>query len=221
MQVSRTHMKKREMAFVLKFVAAERSERGDLKEAESRVNRAETLITDTILKSDFNLECLANRLEKVDVLLKLHKHASADKLAEICLVAQSAVELAKKLYGEKSLIYFKTMLKYATTLSKCEDRREEGIKLFMGSLNLVKELKQALSDSDLPFNMLLFMLMESPLLENGSNDLDLRPISEMIEREANAKYGHNQAKKQALILIHRASCFDGTDMEAFLRDLGL
>lgn len=70
--------------------------------------------------------------------------------------------------------------------------------------------------------MLLFMLMESPLLENGSNDLDLRPIHEMIEREAcNAKYSHNQAKKQALILIHRASCFDGNDIESFLRELSL
>lgn len=77
-------MKKREMAFVLKFVAAERSERGDFKEAESRVNRAEALITQSILKSDINLECLANRLEKVDVLLKIHKHGSPAKLAEIC-----------------------------------------------------------------------------------------------------------------------------------------
>jgi len=46
------------------------------------------------------------------------------------VLALSAVDLAKKLYGEKSLIYFKTMLKYATTLSKT-DRRQEGIKLFM------------------------------------------------------------------------------------------
>ena len=107
------------------------------------------------------------------------------------MLAQSAVDLAKKLYGEKSLIYLKTMLKYATTLSKTE-RRQEGIKLFMSSLSLIKELKQALNDSDLPFNMLLYMLMESPLLENGSNDLDLKPINEMIEKETeNIKYGHN------------------------------
>lgn len=140
-QVTRTHMKSREIAFVLKFVAAERSERGDLKEAESRVTRAETLITDTILKSELNLECLTNRLEKVEVLLKIHKFSGPEKLQEIAVLAQSALELAKKLYGEKSLIYFKTMLKYATTLTKCHDRRAEGIKLFMTSLNLVKELK--------------------------------------------------------------------------------
>lgn len=70
--------------------------------------------------------------------------------------------------------------------------------------------------------MLLYMLMESPLLDNGSNDLDLKPIYEMIEREAcNSKYSHNQAKKKALILIHRASCFNGNDIENFLRDLSL
>ena len=79
-QVTRTHMKSREIAFVLKFVAAERSERGDLKEALIRVTRAEALITDTILKSELNLECLINRLEKVEVLLKIHKFAGADKL---------------------------------------------------------------------------------------------------------------------------------------------
>jgi hypothetical protein len=73
-------MKSREIAFVLKFVAAERSERGDLKEALIRVTRAEALITDTILKSELNLECLINRLEKVEVLLKIHKFAGADKL---------------------------------------------------------------------------------------------------------------------------------------------
>lgn len=61
-QVSSTHMKKREMAYVLKFVAAERSERGDLQEAERRVNRAETMIIENILKSDQNPECLASRL---------------------------------------------------------------------------------------------------------------------------------------------------------------
>jgi len=73
-------MKSREIAFVLKFVATERSERGDLKEALIRVTRAETLITETILKSEFNLECLINRLEKVEVLLKIHKFAGPDKL---------------------------------------------------------------------------------------------------------------------------------------------
>jgi hypothetical protein len=73
-------MKSREIAFVLKFVAAERSERGDLKEALIRVTRAEALITDTILKSELNLECLINRLEKVEVLLKILKFAGADKL---------------------------------------------------------------------------------------------------------------------------------------------
>lgn len=75
MQVTRTHMKKREMASVLKFVASERSERGDLNEAEARVNRGETLVKE-ILQSDQNIECLINRLEKVDILLKKHKFGS-------------------------------------------------------------------------------------------------------------------------------------------------
>ena len=133
-QVSMTHMKKREMAYVLKFVAAERSERGDLQEAERRVNRAETMIIENILKSDQNPECLASRLEKVEVLLKINKFGESEKLKEITMVAKSALDLTKKLYGEKTLIYFKTMLKYATTLSKCKDTRDEGIKIFMSGL---------------------------------------------------------------------------------------
>jgi hypothetical protein len=115
-------MKKREMALVLKFVATERSEHGDLKEAESRVNRGEALVMD-LLKSDLNTECLVNRLEKVEVLLKLHKFANQDKFIEIGMVAKSAMDLARKLFGEKSVIYFKAMLKYATTLTKCTETR--------------------------------------------------------------------------------------------------
>jgi len=42
-------MAKREMAFVLKAVAMERSERGDLQEALNRVTRAEIL---NIFKKD-------------------------------------------------------------------------------------------------------------------------------------------------------------------------
>ena len=122
------------MAYVLKFVAAERSERGDLQEAERRVNRAETLIIEKILKSDQNPECLASRLEKVEVLLKINKFGEPEKLKEITMVAKSALDLSKKLYGEKTLIYFKTMLKYATTLSKCKETRDEGIKIFMSGL---------------------------------------------------------------------------------------
>ena len=45
-------MNKREMAFCLKFIALERSERGDLVEAERRVIRAEEIMTQKILKSD-------------------------------------------------------------------------------------------------------------------------------------------------------------------------
>jgi len=219
MQVSRTHMKKREMALVLKYVAAERSERGDLKEAENRVNRAETLIMD-LVKSDVNLECLLARLEKVDVLLKLHKFGSQAKLKEIATVAKSAMDLAKKLFGEKTLIYFKTMLKYATTLSKCDETRQEGITTFMAALAMVKETKQLLNESDLAFNMLLFMLMESTLLDNGAKDIDLSQLSQMVEKETgNNKYSHNLAKKQALVLIHQASCFDGANMESFVQTL--
>jgi hypothetical protein len=219
MQVSRTHMKKREMALVLKYVAAERSERGDLKEAENRVNRAETLIMD-LVKSDVNLECLLARLEKVDVLLKLHKFGSQAKLKEIATVAKSAMDLAKKLFGEKTLIYFKTMLKYATTLSKCDETRQEGITTFMSALAMVKETKQLLNESDLAFNMLLFMLMESTLLDNGTKDIDLSQLSQMVEKETgNNKYSHNLAKKQALVLIHQASCFDGANMESFVQTL--
>lgn len=215
MQVSRTHMKKREMALVLKYVAAERSERGDLKEAENRVNRAETLIND-LVKSDLNLECLLARLEKVDLLLKMHKFAGQDKLREIAAVAKSAMELAKKLFGEKTLIYFKTMLKYATTLSKCEQTRQEGVTLFMSGLSLIREVKQTLNESDLAFNMLLFMLMESTLLENSNKDLDLSQLNQMVDKETSSnKYSHNLLKKQALVLIHQASCYDGPDLDSF------
>lgn len=53
------------------------------------------------------------------------------------------------------------MLKYAATLTKCDETREEGTKLFLSGVKWVKELKESLNESDLPFNMLLFMLMET------------------------------------------------------------
>jgi hypothetical protein len=106
------------------------------------------------------------------------------------------MELAKKLYGEKTLIYFKTMLKYATTLSKCPETRKEGIQTFMSGLAHIREVKQLLNESDLAFNMLLFMLMESTLLDNGSKDLDLSPLMQMVEKETSSnKYSHNLLKK--------------------------
>ena len=214
-------MAKREMAFVLKAVAMERSERGDLQEALNRVTRAEIL---NIFKKDQeNLECLVNRLEKVDLLLKIHKFADEAKLKEIAVVAKSAMDLARKLFGEKTLIYFKSMLKYATTLSKCQESRAEGIKLFMSGLNLVKELKNVLNDSEIAYNMLHWMLLESPLIENGTNDVNLKEINELIEKEArSSKYSHNEMQKQSLLLIQKAFCFDPekiTDAPAFVAKL--
>jgi hypothetical protein len=97
-QATRTHMKKREMSFVLKFVAVERSERGDFQEALKRVNRAEQLSLE-LLKSEESPESLAARLEKVNVLLKMHKFGEDSQLKEIAQEAKSALELASKLYG--------------------------------------------------------------------------------------------------------------------------
>lgn len=71
------------------------------------------------------------------MLLKINKFGESENFKQITMVAKSALDLAKKLYGEKTLIYFKTMLKYATTLSKCKDTREEGIKIFMSGLLII------------------------------------------------------------------------------------
>jgi hypothetical protein len=67
--------------------------------------------------------------------------------------------------------------------------------------------------------MLLVMLMETPLLENGNKDVDFSEIHSMIEKETAMKYSHNQLKKQSLILVHKASVFDGQQMEVFLKQL--
>ena len=63
------------------------------------------------------------------------------------------------------------------------------------------------------------MLMETPLLDNGSKDIDFAEIHAMIEKETASKYSHNQLKKQSLILVHKASVFDGQQMEVFLKQL--
>ena len=125
--------------------------------------------------------------------------------------------LAKKLYGEKSLMHFKTMLKHATVLSKCPESREQGIKKFMDGLNLVKEFR-ILPDTDLSFNMLLLMMIESTELENEAKDVDFSKIQTMMgELTAPSKYSHNQLKKQSLVLVHKASVFDGNDIEPFIQ----
>ena len=67
--------------------------------------------------------------------------------------------------------------------------------------------------------MLLFMLMETQLLDNGSKDIEFAEIHAMIEKETASKYSHNSLKKQSLILVHKASVFDGQQMEVFLKQL--
>ena len=109
------------------------------------------------------------------------------------------------------------MLKYALTLSKCTDTRAEGIKTFLSAISLIKEFKEVLTDTDLPFNMLLYMMMEAPLLDNGSGDVDLTTVNALIEKETEfTKYCHNQIKKQSLLLVCRASVYDGSDLASFL-----
>lgn len=84
------------------------------------------------------------------------------------------------------------MLKYATTLSKSPETREDGIKMFMSGLNLIKEFKECFFDADLVFNLLLYMLMESQLLNNGTEDFDLAEINKLIEKETvESKYTRN------------------------------
>lgn len=109
------------------------------------------------------------------------------------------------------------MLKYATTLTKRDETRQEGIKLFLSGMAWIKELKQTLNESDLPFNMLLFMLMESAQLDKGTLQVDLSAIEQMVTNETgNQKFTHNQVKKQTLYLIHQASNFAGADVDGFI-----
>ena len=61
----------------------------------------------------------------------------------------------------------------------------------MDGLNLVKEFR-ILPDTDLSFNMLLLMMIESTELENEAKDVDFSKIQTMMgELTAPSKYSHN------------------------------
>ena len=64
---------------------------------------------------------------------------------KIVKLAKSSVDLAMKLFGEKTFITNQTMLTYALALSKCPDMLEASVNQFEKAKKLVKVVNNEIS----------------------------------------------------------------------------
>ena len=97
-------------------------------------------------------------LAKVEILLKKHRFGSKEELREPIQIARRACELAKKIFGDKTLITNKTMLDCAVALMKSPSTKEEGKKVLAEAETLFTTINDEVAckeDCDLLFNLQL------------------------------------------------------------------
>jgi len=86
----------------MRVLAVKYSDLGNHEKALHYINRAESL-SQTLLSSLSNSRVLDLLLAKADILLKKLRFASEKECMEPIKIAEQAVQLAKQLYGDKSI----------------------------------------------------------------------------------------------------------------------
>ena len=116
----RTHMKKPEMVSVMRALAVKYSELGEHDQALNYVERVKNKIGQFYENTE-NLEMLLISQNEIEILKKKNVTNDLEVNRKIVNLAKSQVDLAVKLFGEKTFITNQTMLTYALALSKCPD----------------------------------------------------------------------------------------------------
>ena len=106
----------------MRALASKSFDLGNYEKALSQIARAERLAKG-ILPTDQHEQYLYIWLTKVEILLK--KMKNEEEARESIALAKKAMDLAKSLFGEKTLITNQAMLTYAMTLTMTPESIEE------------------------------------------------------------------------------------------------
>ena len=157
------------------------SDLGDNEKAIRYVSRAEEL-AGKLLPSQEHIYVVQIWLQKVEILLKKLKLAEEEEFLEVIEIARATKDLAIKIFGDKTLLSNDTMLTYAMTLTKVQDRLEESKKWFdraEAQFEVINNEVPFNSSCNLMFNMLLHYNFK---LNEFSTTVDFEKRNQVVER---------------------------------------
>ena len=117
---SRTHLRKPEMISIMRAKALKYSELGEYEKALSCVENVKNKCAN-FYENPMNPELLLNMQNEIEILKKKNVVEDAEVNKKIIEIAKQSMEMAVKIYGEKTFITNLTILTYALALSKCEE----------------------------------------------------------------------------------------------------
>ena len=153
-----SHMDKPEVIQIMRALSTKWSDLGDQKKALSQIGRAEQLAKELLGESEEHEQYIYLWLTKVEIILKSLRAVQEEESKEAIAVAKKAMDVAKKIFGEKTFITNQAMLTYAMTLTKDQSKLVESTKLFEKAERLFTVINNEISFKEgcnLMFNMLL------------------------------------------------------------------
>ena len=198
-----THKSKPEVIQIMRALATKSYDLGNLEKALGQISRAERLAKE-ILKTEQHEHYLYIWLAKVEILLK--KLRASDDQADVnepIKIAKKAVDMAKSIFGEKTIMTNQAMLTYAMTLTRDPTKTEESREQFEKAEALFTVINNEISfreGCNLLFNMLLHYNF---MLNDFSTSVDTEKRMKLVQRlKSQAEVGiRQQLKKRALVAI--------------------